>query len=305
MEVVPFGGFERACRLVGRNFEAHLPLEVGPRVLGFGPIGGPNFLNVYAKDYGIKDDGKYHSYGGHRLWVAPEEAGKTMIADSSEPECEEIERGIRLASATDKFHTQREIIAQVSADGQSLTLEHRIYNRGAYPVDLALWAITVMVTEGVCVWPFEDHIPHAQKVLPSQPLVRWGYTDLSDPRWDLGHEYGAVHQAAGESQKLGMLIPQGIAAYSVNGHTFVKTFPYHADRSYPDYGVNFEVYTRADMLEVESLGPNERILPGQYASHTEQWFVLENESAPDPGPERAKWIRQVANDISAKSHNSP
>jgi len=304
MEVVPFGGFQRSCRLVGRNFEAHLPLEVGPRVLGFGPIGGPNLLNVYQKDFGIKDDGKYHSYGGHRLWVAPEEAGKTMIADSTEPECEPVERGVRLASAVDKFHTQREITATVSADGESLVLEHRVYNRGAYPVELALWAITVMVTDGVCVWPFEDHIAHSQKVLPSQPLVRWGYTDLADPRWELGHEYGAVQQAQGDSQKLGVLVPQGIATYSAQGHTFVKKFPFDATRSYPDYGVNFEVYTRADMLEVESLGPNERIRPGEYASHTEQWFLLENEVAP-AGLDRAAWIRDVASRISAKSHNSP
>ncbi len=300
MEVVPFGGFERTCRLVGSNFEAHLPLEVGPRVLGFGPIGGPNLLNVYQKDYGIKDDGKYHSYGGHRLWVAPEEAGKTMIADSCEPEVEEVDRGVRIASAIDQFHTQREITVQVSPDGACLVLEHRVYNRGAYPVELALWAITVMVTDGVCVWPFEDHVPHAQKVLPSQPLVRWGYTDLSDPRWDLGHEYGAVQQAQGESQKVGVLVPQGIATYSTKGHTFVKRFPYVEGRSYPDFGVNFEVYTRGDMLEVESLGPNERILPGNFASHTEHWFLLENEVAPAPGKDRATWIRQVAERSIAK-----
>lgn len=304
MEVVSFGGFERSCKLVGRNFEAHLPLEVGPRVLGFGPIGGPNLLNVYQKDFGIKDDGRYHSYGGHRLWVAPEEAGKTMIADSTAPEFEEVDRGVRLASAVDKFHTQREITASVSEDGNALVLEHRVYNRGAYPVELALWAITVMVTDGVCVWPFEDYIPHAQKVLPSQPLVRWGYTDLSDPRWDLGQEYGAIQQGDGDSQKLGVLVPQGIATYSACGHTFIKRFPYDSSRTYPDFGVNFEVYTRADMLEVESLGPNERILPGQFASHTEHWFLLENEVAPQ-GRERAAWIRSVADRISAISRNPP
>jgi hypothetical protein len=91
-------------------------------------------------------------------------------------------------------------------------------------------------------------------------------------------------------QKFGAFVPDGIATYLLDEVWFVKRF--HADQGeeYPDFGCNFEAYTRNDMLEVETLGPLADLRPGESVSHVETWFVLsKNQTSDDPVELRAFW----------------
>ena len=44
-----------------------------------------------------------------------------------------------------------------------------------------------------------------------------------------------------------------------------------APAAYPDFGSTFEIFTNADILELETLGPLTTLAPGQSVSHTERW----------------------------------
>jgi hypothetical protein len=57
---------------------------------------------------------------------------------------------------------------------------------------------------------------------------------------------------------------------------FVKQFSYAEGRRYPDNGCNFETFTNQEFLEVESLGPLQRIAPGKSVEHVEQWWLLKD-----------------------------
>lgn len=280
MEIVSYGGWNRCARIVAGNTEAIITLEVGPRIIRYGLIGGPNELVEYDKDMGSTGGDEYKSYGGHRLWIAPEEDPKTMHPDNNPVEHREEDGWEVFTAPAEKWFVQKEI--RIKAEGEAIRIEHRIYNRGVYATELAPWSLTVMAVGGVCIFPQAGFIAHSEKVLPARPLVLWHYTDMSDPRWTWGKRVIRLAQHADKGpQKIGAFIDQGWAAYANHGNIFLKRFGAEADYVYPDYHCNFETFTRQDMLEVETLGPTETIPPGDYASHFETWYLVGNQSVPE------------------------
>lgn len=279
MEIVPYGGWNRCARIQAGNTEALITLEVGPRIIRYGLVGGPNELVEYAKDMGSTGGDDYKSYGGHRLWIAPEEDPKTLHPDNNPVEAKE-EGGWHVFTApVEKWFMQKEI--RIKAEGEALRIEHRIYNRGVYEAILAPWALTVMAAGGVCLFPQAEFVPHNEKVLPARPLVLWNYTDMSDPRWTFGKRIVRLEQHADEGpQKIGAMIDQGWAAYANHGNLFIKRFEAGDPDDYADYGCNFETFTRQDMLEVESLGMLQIVDPGAYAVHHETWYLVGNVAIP-------------------------
>jgi hypothetical protein len=292
METKPYRGWNRCAYLNCAGREVYVTLEVGPRILHYGFEGGPNELAVYDKHAGLAGGDEFRSYGGHRLWVAPEEDPKTFQPDNEPVAASEEDGRLVVSSAPDRFHIRREM--RLMPDGESLRIEHRVYNEGAYAVELAPWALTVMAPGGVCLFPHAPHQPHEEKVLPARPLVLWGYTRMDDERWSWGGEVVRLRQGGPSPQKAGMLIEQGYAAYANHGNLFLKRFPYEEWAEYPDFGCNFETFTRHDMLEVESLGPLEVVQPGEYASHDEAWYLLEGMSPPEDAPDCFRWLERLA-----------
>jgi hypothetical protein len=296
MEVVSYGGWERCGRFAVGDFEALITLDVGPRVIRLGFVGQPNVLANFSKDLGKTGDAEYHSYGGHRLWIAPEENPKTMQPDNDPVEILEDGGWQVFRSKTDRFHIQKEIAIKVGQ--HQLWLRHRLWNRGVYAVTLAPWALTVMDPGGICVWPQHPYVAHVDQVLPARPIVLWTYTDMSDPRWTWGNRVCRMRQDPNlGSQKVGALVQQGLAAYSHPAGLFVKRFGYEPGATYPDFGCNFEVFSRQDMLEVESLGPLATVSPDGFAEHLEAWSLLPAQSPPSDDDACAQWLEQIGGNV--------
>jgi hypothetical protein len=57
--------------------------------------------------------------------------------------------------------------------------------------------------------------------------------------------------------------------------------PFQFDGIYPDMGVNFEVFTNHEMLELETLGPMEAIPPKGKIVHPETWTLIRNVPQPE------------------------
>jgi hypothetical protein len=55
---------------------------------------------------------------------------------------------------------------------------------------------------------------------------------------------------------------------------FVKTFRHIADAPYPDFGCSTEVFTNADMLELETLSPLTKLQPDEALEHEERWHLF-------------------------------
>jgi hypothetical protein len=278
-ELVSYGGWQKILRLKNAEVEVLMTTEVGPRVIRFGFIEGANEFVEYPDQMGKVGGNEYRSYGGHRLWVAPEVHGMTDHPDNHPVGWKEEHNEATLIAPTEiGTHLQKQIRVRLDEKRNHVHVLHKVTNRGTAIVTIAPWALSVMAPGGRAIVPLSPHIPHSERVLPSRRMALWGYTDMSDPRWKWGKQFVQLRQEANiESvQKFGMLVTQGWAAYANGGRLFLKRFPYLPDVIYPDFGVNAEVFTNKRMLEVESLGPLTTLKPGESILHEEDWFLFRN-----------------------------
>jgi hypothetical protein len=195
----------------------------------------------------------------------------------------------------DRFNIQREIRIKADPLRNCFVLVHRIYNRGGYPVELAPWTPTQFATSGECIFPQANFIPHSEKVLPARPLVLWHYTDMSDERWTWGRHVARLKWMDRGPTKVGTQVPQGYVAFCLGGSVHLRRFAFDPAAQYPDFGCNFETFSRQDMLEVETLGPMQTVAEGAYAEHQETWYLVRDTP---PAEDRAcgEWLSKLAED---------
>ncbi|MCU0453622.1 MAG: DUF4380 domain-containing protein [Bacteroidetes bacterium] len=295
ISIVPYNGWSRLARLTNGTVDLLVTLEVGPRIIRFGFVDGPNEFVEYPDQMGKVGDAAYRSYGGHRLWVAPETKGWTDHPDNGPVALLKEEEDSALFTPAVETGTglqKRLRIAFLPSSG-GVRVEHLITNAGGSAVQLAPWALSVMAAGGTAVIPHERHIPHPEKVLPARPLSLWHYTDMTDPRWTWGRRYVFLRQdpRTTDPQKFGALVTEGWAAYVNGDRIFLKRFPYDPAAEYPDFGVNAEFFTNGRMLEVESLGSLVTLKPGETTSHTEHWYLARSLEAP---MDEEAWHRRLS-----------
>jgi hypothetical protein len=280
---IPYGGWDTCVRLTHGPLELIVTKEVGPRVIRFGFIDGPNEFAEYPDQAGLSGGSAYRSYGGHRLWIAPETIGWTDHPDNEPVELSETENEIIFTPPPERGTGIQKHIA-ISFDGadNSVRIRHRIRNTTDHDISCALWGLSVMAPGGTAIVPHEPYIPHAEKVLPAAPIVLWHYTDMSDDRWTWGEKFTRLRQstAATSAQKFGVRTSRGWAAYHRDNRLFLKRFPLNPDAVYPDFGCNAEIFTNSRMLEIESLGPLLPLPPGATRDHTEQWLLFQTDPLP-------------------------
>src|SRR5207237_3853051 len=98
--------------------------------------------------------GEWRPYGGHRLWIAPENMPLSYAPDNDAVEYFiENDFSVRffqpLENAT---RTQKEIYVSLSETGTETKVEHRITNYGKKKIEIAAWALTIMRgAGGVCI----------------------------------------------------------------------------------------------------------------------------------------------------------
>jgi len=82
--------------------------------------------------------GKFHFYGGHRLWYAPEDPPRTYLPDDLPVEVHEIEEGISLTQQVEGLTgIQKQMLIRLPGSDARVVVEHILHNRGTLPVELA------------------------------------------------------------------------------------------------------------------------------------------------------------------------
>ncbi len=275
-EKINYGGWPNCVRLSNGQVELIATTDVGPRIIRFGFIGGSNVLKEIPAHVGQLGGNVWRSYGGHRLWRAPEDVKYTYAPDNQPIEYAWDGHALKLSQPKDAAGLAKEIEILLDPERSWVSLLHRIINRSESSVDIGPWAVTVMAAGGRAILPHEPYRPHSESLLPVRSLALWSYTDMKDPRWTWGSRYIQLKQdpAAKVEQKFGIRNTLGWAAYTLNGVTFIKRFPFDSGARYPDLDCNFEVFTNDAILELESLGPMARLDPGASIEHTERWFLF-------------------------------
>jgi len=272
--IISYGGWKRCLRIANGSLELVVTLDVGPRIIRCALIGDKNLFVEYPDQMGKTAGDAYHSYGGHRLWIAPEEKPKTYFPDNRPVEWIQDAEWFHVRPPAETSGFQKEINIRLDSENARVRVLHRISNVSKAPVTASVWALSVMAPGGTAIFPHEPFQPHPDRLLPVRPLVFWSYTEMTDPRWAWGKRYIQLTQSdAKNPQKIGAFNSLGWAAYLNEDRLFLKRFPAHTDATYPDFGCNCEIFTNHRMLEVESLGPLRSIAPGESLTHEEQWFI--------------------------------
>ena len=280
LEKTDFLNWKNCLRLTNSETELIVSTEVGPRIISYRKTDGRNFFKIFTDQIASGDTGTWHSYGGHRLWHAPEVFPRTYYPDNSLVKYEWDGKVLALCCPEESTtRLQKIITVELAETGTEVRLDHSIYNRNPWPVVFAPWCLTVMDAGGRAIIPHEPYVPHGQNpgesFEPARPLVLWQFTHMNDPRFIWGERYIQIKEDVSQpsKQKIGIANKQGWAAYVLHGQLFLKQHNYEAGAVYPDGGCNSEFFTMPGFLEIESLGKLAAVEPGDCAKLGERWSI--------------------------------
>ncbi len=284
MQTTSYGGWPNCVRLTNGLIELIATTDVGPRIIRFGFVDGENEFVEFANDMGKTGGDTWRSFGGHRLWHAPEIMPRTYAPDNNPITAEDLPTGgVKLLQpAEETTGIRKEIEIRLDPTFAHAEITHRLTNAGPWAVELAPWAISVMAPGGVGILPLPPWQAHGESFLPATQLVLWSYTDLTDARIVAGQRHLLLRQDVNQAapQKIGLAAPAGWIGYARDGRLFVKRVVYQAGAHYPDLGCSIECFTNAEMLEIETLGPLVTLQPGATVTHVEQWSLFAGVATP-------------------------
>lgn len=301
LEEIQYGHWGKCLKITNGVVDLVATLDVGPRIIRFGVVDGPNeFYEVKGEEvnqpiepnflvYG--DQGNFHLRGGHRLWVAPEAMPRTYVPDNNPVTYQLLPNGVRLTPPLQPWtQFQLELEVTMGQDGQ-VTILHQVTNQGAWPVECAPWAVTMMCVGGLEV------VPQSKKevfLLHNRTISLWSYSQMGDSRVNWGTDYITLRPTANATGafKFGVHSEHGYAAYFNHGNLFVKRYSPVENGNYPDGGVSYETYTDANCCEMETLGQLISLQPGQTAQHVETWQLIPQVLQPESAEEIDKAIKQ-------------
>jgi hypothetical protein len=280
IEKTNFKGWSDSYLVSNGEVELVVTGNVGPRVIRYGFVGGQNLFKEFADQLGKGGEAEWRPRGGHRIWIAPEDPVNTYAPDNVPVEIRVKSDGLcAIAPVEALTGLVKEIEVTMAGAGSAVEVKHRIRNAGRAPYRLAPWALTMLTPGGHGVHGFPPRGTHPEMLLPTNPLVMWAFSDLSDPRWTYTRKYLVLYgdPAVSHAAKLGSWNARTWGAYVLNGEAFIKRYDAPgAPADYTDFGCSFETFTNGAILELETLGPLVDLAPGATVEHVERWSLHQN-----------------------------
>jgi hypothetical protein len=265
--------------------------STGPRVLRL-RLHGKESPFAEVPDFSLEHPGggRFHVWGGHRLWHAPEMARRTYLPDDAPPEIEEVAGGLVVSQPVEvATGLQKSLRITLPPDAAVVVVDHILANRGLWPVRSAPWAITQLRPGGVAILPQGRTAAGAEGLLPNRQLALWPYTDVRSPHLEWGNDHILVHASLRRGAlKLGFPNPRGWLAYHWRDGLLVKWARFEPGKEYFDLGSSSECYCNDRFLELETMGPACTIGPEESVRHREVWQLYDGVSfSPEEGAIRA------------------
>ncbi|HEY2867045.1 MAG TPA: hypothetical protein VGJ02_08135 [Pyrinomonadaceae bacterium] len=275
IEEIEHREFKRCLKISNGDAEVIVSLDFGPRILSYALDGGENILGWHPEAAVQTDLGAWHPYGGHRLWVAPENMPRSYAPDNDKIDyLVETERCALFSQPVDAAGFEKQFRVTLAEKGSGVAIDHKITNASGDARECAAWAITIMRPGGEVIIPNEPFAPYGpEHLLPARSMALWSYTDFTDPRWTFEKDTIRlrVDENIGPQQKLGVLNKVGWAAYESQELRFTKRFVTLDNAAYPDFNCNNEAYVAGNYVEIESLSPLRMLERGESIEYEETW----------------------------------
>lgn len=295
MDKIEYKGWKNCYSVSNNHIQLIITGDIGPRIISLKTTDGENILKEYEDMIGKTGGDKWRIYGGHRLWVAPEDKNITYYPDNKPVKVAiKNEKSIKITTEIEETTgLEKQLEIDIADNKPKAVIKHRIYNRNPHSLTFSIWGLTVMKPGGMAIIPLPERRKHnMDNLLPSSSITLWSYTDMSDNRFYWGKKYITIQQDRNSksSQKVGFYNTEGWSAYYINSCLFIKRFSFNPDMIYPDMNCNNEVFTDGDMLEIESLSPLDEVSPNSYQESKEEWYLYKNIIKPNNEEDIDKYI---------------
>ena len=133
---------------------------------------------------------------------------------------------------------QKQIAVTMASSGSGVEVLHRLTNHNPWTVELAAWGLTVLAPGGIGFTGLPPRGTHPEMLAPTNPLVIWAFTDLSDRRWQFTRKYVLLRQdaKAASPQKIGLFNADTFGAYYLGRQLFLKRYRADPNKILPGYG---------------------------------------------------------------------
>jgi len=271
----------KAVELVSGGVKLVAVTELGPRVAFLGLPDGENVFFWDSKKKCVRGD--WHLRGGHRVWIArpgADEAEETYNPDNAKCEVTTGKDSFTITTPVDPVNqTVRGFTVKALGDGK-VEVENFVKNVGSMLFSASVWCLT-------CSLPSDK----TKYYFPLGDGSEWDcYSMVMFNRWGGHTGAGAGDKQISLARDLMTLEPQGVEnkrmwqSHSGIGVmrdkkknvTFAKKVVHNPEGKYP-LGCNWAFYVGPDnfMVEMETMGEETTLKPGQTVSSKEIWVLKE------------------------------
>lgn len=283
-EIKDYLNYGKVLSVSNGIIEAYITVDVGPRIIRFGYVGGQNIMCDNRDVMAPKDDKEFHDFfgqgkkweilGGHRIWTSPESYPHSYYPDLDPVKYEITSDGaIFTPNAEIENGLQKQLEVKMNPDDTNMCVTMRVTNIAENPQEFSIWGLTVSALHGTLIVPMNTN---DTELLANRNISVWPYTNLADSRVHFGKKYVTLRQDINieQSFKLGFDLNDAKVYYCLGEDIFEKSFvTHHGCEKYPDNNCSFETYTNAGFIEVESLSPLKSVSPNETVSLTECWSM--------------------------------
>lgn len=278
-----YKGFGKSLYMTNGTVDLIASLNIGPRILRYGYVGEDNIFIadtenkciVHQTSPALKarygEEHYYSTYGGHRLWQAPEVHPISHYPDNFPIEYEITENGVILTPPPQHVNNIQMKICITLGEGTEVKLHQEIKNIATHMQRLAAWSITMCANGGI------EILKRNTTAIPGNPnmnIALWSNANFDSDIIFIGSKYITVTQPREGSIKFGFQLEHG-DTYYVKGDTVFKKeyYPVYPYGNYTDGNSSFETWSCKHFTELECLSEYKQLAPNQSVTLDETWSL--------------------------------
>lgn len=264
VRVIPYAGWENCIHITNTVFEAVITTDVGPRIVRYGRVGGPNMLWLDEYTAGQTEETKtWRAYGGHSFDAVVN--GESFLPPENSPVAYELGKDCVKFHDIDKNGIVKTISVRMCRRG-GLEIKETITNATSELCTVTVNGNTLLHGGGVAALPLrEDDAVLCGSVCPEI---------------ERGENLAMIEHDESESNgfKLHFGLDELWCGYFSKGNLFIMTSPKMED-AYAN-GVNLSLEATPRRFCMSSYSPEKVLQPGESILHTEVWNIFTNMPSP-------------------------
>ena len=275
----------KAVELVSSSLRLVAVYEFGPRIAFFGKPEGENLLLWKPGEYGRKE---WDLRGGHRIWLTrpgADECEETYAPDNGECDLEQTDDGFRITAPEDPRNCTVRSMDIRMTDESRVEVDNAVVNAGDMLYSCGIWALTCTVPRKRTRYLVPVGDDSAWDSFTQVIFRRWAGNSggCSDPQFLFNDDLLCIDPDGKENKRM-IQAHKGIIAMDDPDLdiTFGKRTEYFSDLDYPG-NCNVAVYIGPDnfMVEMETMGPEKTLKPGESLHHKETWLLASRHAHPE------------------------